>query len=47
VSPAPGYVAEIKDQASDRVRVEFDNGDSRWRIEIEVDDGQIRERITN
>ncbi len=47
VSPSAGFEAEIDDQASDRVRVEFDNGDADWRIEVRFDDGAIRERITN
>lgn len=47
VSPSAGFQAEIDDQASDRVRVEFDNGDADWRIEVRFEDGSIRERITN
>jgi hypothetical protein len=47
VSPSAGFEAEIDDQASDRVRVEFDNGDADWRIEVRFNDGAIRERITN
>ena len=47
VSPSAGFEAEIDDQASDRVRVEFDNGDADWRIEVRFDDGAIRERTTN
>jgi len=47
VSPAPGFQAEIDDQDWDRVRVEFDNGDSDWRIEIGFDDGAIREQVTH
>ena len=47
VSPAPGFQAEIDDQDWDRIRVEFDNDDSDWRIEIRFEDGAIREQITN
>jgi hypothetical protein len=47
VSPAPGFQAEIDDQAWDRVRVEFENDDSDWRIEIRFNDGAIREEIKN
>lgn len=47
VSPAPGFQAEIDDQDWDRIRVEFDNGDSDWRIEIRLNDGAIREQITH
>ena len=47
VSPAPGFQAEIDDQDWDRIRVEFDNDDSDWRIEILFEDGAIREQITH
>ena len=47
VSPAPGFQAEIHDQDWDRIRVEFDNDASAWRIEIRFEDGAIREQITH
>ena len=44
VTPAEGYSAEIEDQRADRVRVRFEGaGDSR--IEIRVEDGEVRDRI--
>lgn len=44
VTPAAGYTAEVEDQSADRVRVRFEGaGDSR--IEIRVEDGEVRERI--
>ncbi|RLE23614.1 MAG: hypothetical protein DRJ50_05880, partial [Actinobacteria bacterium] len=47
VSPTPGFMAEIKHNEWDRVRVEFDNDETEWRIEVRLNDGSIRERITN
>jgi hypothetical protein len=44
VTPAPGYSAEVEDQRADRVRVRFE-GDDDSRIEIRVEDGEVREQI--
>lgn len=44
VTPAAGYTAEVEDQSADRVRVRFE-GDGDSRIEIRVEDGEVRERI--
>ena len=47
ISPATGFVAEIKDGGGDRVRVEFERrrrGDDA-RIEVRVEDGQLEVRV--
>jgi hypothetical protein len=45
ISPASGYTADIKDNAWDRIRVEFENDDNDYRIEVRLNDGSIRVRI--
>jgi hypothetical protein len=45
VSPATGFHAEIEDQAWDRVRVDFEGDDVDARIEVRINDGQLRVRI--
>ena len=46
ISPADGFVAEIKDGGGDRVRVEFERGDGHSpRIEVRVNDGQLEVEI--
>ncbi len=44
ISPAGGFVAEIEDNAWDRIRVDFE-GDDDFRIEVRLNDGAIRVRI--
>jgi hypothetical protein len=45
VSPATGFHAEIEDQAWDRVRVDFEGDGVDARIEVRINDGQLRVRI--
>jgi hypothetical protein len=47
VNPKLGFQAEIKDDDSDRVRIEFENNDDDWRIEVRISDGELREQITD
>jgi hypothetical protein len=42
VTPAPGFRAEIEHQSWDRVRVDFEGEDRDARIEVRIDDGQLR-----
>jgi hypothetical protein len=44
VAAAEGHVAEIEDDGADRIRVRF-NGPNESRIEVRVENGEIRERI--
>lgn len=44
VAAADGHEAEIEDDSADRVRVRF-TGPNESRIEVRVDDGELRERI--
>ena len=44
VAAADGHEAEIEDDSADRVRVRF-SGPNESRIEVRVENGEIRERI--
>ena len=45
-SPAPGFGAEVHDNGPSRVEVRFTNGDTEWRIRIELGDGSLTQEIT-
>ena len=45
ISPLPGIRAEIEDNSWDKVRVDFEGDGHESRIEVRIDDGQLRVRI--
>lgn len=45
-SPAAGFEATRLDASSNRIRVEFSDGNTTWRIEIRTDGGKARAEIT-
>ena len=45
VSPSAGFDVDIEEQSWDRIRVDFDGDDVEARIEVRLDDGQLRLRI--
>jgi hypothetical protein len=45
-SPAPGYSAELHDNGPTRVEVRFDNGETEWRIRVDVQNGQLVSEVT-
>lgn len=38
---APGYTPEVHDNGPSRVEVRFSNGDTEWRIRVDLVDGQL------
>ena len=44
--PAAGFQEVRSDASSDRIRVEFSDGSTTWRIEIRTDGGKARAEIT-
>jgi hypothetical protein len=46
VDAAAGFEAEIKDARADRVRVEFDNGDDDYRIDVRISDDDNSLRVS-
>jgi hypothetical protein len=40
-APAAGYTAEVHDNGPTRVEVRFDNGQTEWRIRVDVVNGQL------
>jgi hypothetical protein len=44
--PAVGFQEVRSDASSDRIRVEFSDGSTTWRIEIRTDGGKARAEIT-
>jgi hypothetical protein len=45
-SPAAGYSAETHDNGPTRVEVRFSNGQTEWRIRVDVVDGQLVSEVT-
>jgi hypothetical protein len=45
-SPAPGYGVEIHDNGPTRVEVRFNNGQTEWRIRVDVVNGVLQPEIT-
>jgi hypothetical protein len=45
-SPAAGYTAEVHDNGPARVEVRFSNGQTEWRIRVDVVDGQLVPEVT-
>jgi type II secretory pathway pseudopilin PulG len=45
-SPAPGYTAEIHDNGPTRVEVRFTNGETEWRVRVDVANGTLVPEIT-
>ena len=46
VAPAPGFSSEIKDDNPDRVRVEFDDGATDWRIDVRFTGDDVTVEVT-
>jgi hypothetical protein len=46
-SPAVGFGAEVHDNGPSRVEVRFTNGDTEWRIRIELGSGGLTSEITS
>jgi hypothetical protein len=44
--PAPGYAAESHDTGPDRVEIRFKNGDTEWRIRVELSNGEPTAEVT-
>jgi hypothetical protein len=45
-SPAAGYTAEVHDNGPTRVEVRFSNGETEWRIRVDVANGVLQPEIT-
>ena len=45
-SPASGYTAEIHDNGPTRVEVRFNNGQTEWRIRVDVVNGELVDEVT-
>ena len=45
-SPATGYSAEVHDNGPSRVEVRFNNGQTEWRIRVDVVNGQLVSEVT-
>lgn len=45
-SPAPGFTAEVHDNGPTRVEVRFSNGQTEWRIRVDVVNGALQPEIT-
>ncbi|HEY3673263.1 MAG TPA: hypothetical protein VGN51_20170 [Acidimicrobiia bacterium] len=45
-SPAAGYSAEVHDNGPSRVEVRFSNGNTEWRIRVDVVNGQLVSEVT-
>lgn len=45
VEPAAGFVGEVEDQTTARIRVRFRSDDDDSRIEVRVDDGRVTSNI--
>jgi hypothetical protein len=45
-SPAAGFSAEVHDNGPTRVEVRFSNGDTEWRIRVDVQNGQLVPEVT-
>jgi hypothetical protein len=45
-SPAPGYGVEVHDNGPTRVEVRFDNGQTEWRVRVDVVDDRLVPEIT-
>jgi len=45
-SPAAGFGAEVHDNGPSRVEVRFGNGQTEWRIRIELDNGAVTSEVT-
>jgi hypothetical protein len=45
-SPAAGYSAEVHDNGPTRVEVRFSNGQTEWRIRVEVANGVLQPETT-
>ena len=45
-SPAAGYAAEVHDNGPTRVEVRFDNGQTEWRIRVDLVNGELQAETT-
>jgi hypothetical protein len=45
-SPAGGFTAEVHDNGPSRVEVRFTNGQTEWRIRVDVDNGALVPEIS-
>ena len=45
-SPAAGFTAEVHDNGPTRVEVRFSNGQTEWRIRVDVVNGALQPEIT-
>jgi hypothetical protein len=45
-TPAAGFMAEVHDNGPSRVEVRFTNGDTDWRIRVELGSGGLTSEIT-
>ncbi len=43
----PGYTAEVHDNGPTRVEVRFTNGQTEWRIRVDVVNGELVSEITS
>jgi hypothetical protein len=43
VTAAPGYTAQVQDNGPTRVEVRFSNGQTEWRIRVDVDNGVLQQ----
>jgi hypothetical protein len=45
-APAAGFTAEVHDNGPSRVEVRFTNGDTEWRIRVELGSGGLTSEVT-
>ena len=45
-TPAAGYTQEVHDNGPTRVEVRFDNGQTEWRIRVELVNGELEAETT-
>jgi hypothetical protein len=43
VTAAPGYTSQVQDNSPTRIEVRFSNGQTEWRIRVDVDNGVLQE----
>ena len=45
-TPAAGYTQEVHDNGPTRVEVRFDNGQTEWRIRVDLVNGELEAETT-
>jgi hypothetical protein len=45
-APAAGYTQEVQDNGPTRVEVRFNNGQTEWRIRVDLVNGELQAETT-